>query len=177
MGRFFNRKEKKEINFIEDERLEAARILADFYREWQSEWEETKLIYNIPKNEDLKYLENDQQESVLKSLAKLLCDFEFDDGEKFRIDLEELAENIRPTKSEYSKPFTTKIAALLKKHIGKLMLLEEKRLKFEEPSLNPEIATRILNDELGISNFEFVVSNAGTTIPISDIEFSKKLMV
>lgn len=184
MARFFSklRKFKKnydiEVSFVDDERREAARILASFFQAWQEEWAEAKKVFMIEESAELKFYENDQRTEVLRDMAKVLCDWEFDNGEEFKADLKEMVENLRPTylRDEWQGGFIRVLSALLKRYIGDLVRLEEKRLKFEEPSLSPEVALRILKEELGIQDFEFI-EEIGETRPALEVEFSEKLVV
>ena len=148
----------------EDERREAAKILAQFYNSWLDEWVETKKIVAAVENDELKFFENDQKREVLRTLARVLTDIEADNGVEFEKDLRKLAENLRPTvlySNFYSskKPelsfYISNLATLLKKYVNELVNLEENRLKLDDEPMKLETAEKMLNEELGILTFDF----------------------
>lgn len=191
MGRFFNKKKNKELSFVNDERREAARILGEFFLAWQDKWKDMKDIFHIQDSEEVRYFENDQREAVLRCLALLLCDFEYDDGEKFARDLSKLAVELRPEILPLKMEFMNMTGRMLEKKIGELVALNTKMLRFEEPSLSFPVAMKILREEVGIADFEFftfdeenAVGREGEVSGYYDgnsrreeVEFSERLMI
>ena len=153
------RKNSKEIeitNPFEDDRSEAASILANLYREWQEEWQKTKEKAGLRDTAELRYFENDQKDAVLSQMAKILCDFEYDNGDNFEEDLKNLATELYPSILPEKREFNQFLGKTLKHYISTLISLEEGRLKLEEPNLTEDVARRILTSELGITNSNFI---------------------
>lgn len=155
---FVKNREKLEIRSpFEDDRSQAAIILADFYREWQDGWQKAKDYYKInSKDEEIKFYENDQKEAVLRELSRILCDFEYDNGDHFEQNLRNLATELYPTILPEKNYFSAFLSTILKRHMGRLISLEEGRLRLEEPNLTEDVARRILSAELGIGSFNFI---------------------
>ena len=176
MGRFFNKRQNNQLSFVNDERREAARILGEFFLLWQEKWTEMKEIFRIEDSDEVRFFENDQKEQVLKCLAAILCDFEFDDGEKFARDLSQLVFELRPGILPLKMEFTDITARILKEKMRELTILDEKTLRFEEPTLSFPIAMKIMREEVGMADFEFFTFDEENS-EMEEVEFSERAVI